>query len=401
MDFTGWNDKKKVNKAVNEIEKEDKKAKVNSGIGLKKEAVDDKHKVIQKDGRSEKSREREKLKDEKERKDRDGKDETRSKSNRELKEKKKADEPPRHPGLLIQTKGSKNSKLCSLSLSLDSLLDYSDKDIEESTFELSIFAETLYEMLQYQMGCRLLTFLQKLRIKFVTKRNKRKRQREESSKESELVSPVKRVKNEEKPNVEVKSIKTEIEDESQPDPGKTAVKEGGTSVDEAVKVKPENETDEDEDPEEDPEEDEEMPDRSPQHDSTNEEKDADMNIEADAKSEKVTGDEKDEQLETTKETSDTKSKLEAECKPEVEKAETKKKETQIVVDKELLQAFRFFDRNRVGYIRVEDLRLIIHNLGMFMSHRDVKELVQSALLESNTGRNDQILYNKLVRMSGI
>ncbi|MEI4872683.1 hypothetical protein Q8G47_28560, partial [Klebsiella pneumoniae] len=90
--------------------------------------------------------------------------------------------------------------------------------------------EILYEMLQYQMGCRLLTFLQKLRIKFVTKRNKRKRQREESAKESELD---KRVKNEEKPNVEVKSIKTEIEDESQPDPGKTAVKEGGTSVDEA------------------------------------------------------------------------------------------------------------------------------------------------------------------------
>lgn len=66
-----------------------------------------------------------------------------------------------------------------------------------------------------------------------------------------------------------------------------------------------------------------------------------MNIEADAKSEKVTGDEKDEQLETAKETSDTKSKLEAECKPEVEKAESKKKETQVVVDKELLQACLF------------------------------------------------------------
>jgi len=89
-------------------------------------------------------------------------------------------------------------------------------------------------------------------------------------------------------------------------------------------------------------------------------------------------------------------------------------------------------------VQVEDMRLIIHNLGKFLSHRDVKvrivllyllstpplpnqelhtcadvlfvvcnglfwhqELVQSALLESNTGRDDRILYNKLVRMTGV
>ena len=90
--------------------------------------------------------------------------------------------------------------------------------------------------------------------------------------------------------------------------------------------------------------------------------------------------------------------------------------------------------------QVEDMRLIIHSLGKFLSHRDVKvmtyfllsflgtvvrfiliflstfnffllslaincflyqELVQSALLESNTGRDDRILYNKLVRMSNM
>ncbi|KAI7748585.1 hypothetical protein M8C21_000124 [Ambrosia artemisiifolia] len=53
---------------------------------------------------------------------------------------------------------------------------------------------------------------------------------------------------------------------------------------------------------------------------------------------------------------------------------------------------------RFGHIRVEDMWLIIHNLGKFLSHRDVKDLIQSALLESNTGRDDRILYNKLVRM---
>ncbi|KAG9159241.1 hypothetical protein Leryth_020928 [Lithospermum erythrorhizon] len=68
------------------------------------------------------------------------------------------------------------------------------------------------------------------------------------------------------------------------------------------------------------------------------------------------------------------------------------------MDKELLQAFRFFDRNRAGYIRVEDMRVIIHSLGKCLPHRDVKELVISALLESNTGRNDHILYEKLIRI---
>jgi hypothetical protein len=50
-------------------------------------------------------------------------------------------------------------------------------------------------------------------------------------------------------------------------------------------------------------------------------------------------------------------------------------------------------------LQVEDMRVTIHSLGKFLSHREVKELVQSALLESNTGRDDRILYNKLVRLS--
>lgn len=81
--------------------------------------------------------------------------------------------------------------------------------------------------------------------------------------------------------------------------------------------------------------------------------------------------------------------------------------------------------------QVEDMRVIIHNLGKFLSNRDVKvcflvaifslllktiyvarkqspindlheqELVQSALLESNTGRDDKILYEKLVKISDL
>ncbi|GKU99539.1 hypothetical protein SLEP1_g12374 [Rubroshorea leprosula] len=331
----------------------------------------------------------------------DRKDESRSNSNKELKEKKKSEELPRHPGLILQMKGSKESKLQSLSLSLESLLDYTDKDIEESTFELSLFAETLYEMLQYQMGCHLLTFLQKLRLRFVTKRNQQKRQREESEKGNENLSPAKHLRTSELP-VKNESTKSETPPAAQKNDEQTRAKEE-TTVDHVNEAKTKDEADDE--PEEDPEE-YEVEDESPQDNSCNENKEGKTDV--DPEPERLNGNEKYEESIEDKVTTKV---AEKEPQPDGDASakigpviNTGKKEESVdkeSVDKELLQAFRFFDRNRVGYIRVEDLRLIIHNLGKFLSHKDVKELVQSALLESNTGRDDRILYNKLVRMSHI
>ncbi|XP_035540200.1 protein SHORT ROOT IN SALT MEDIUM 1-like [Juglans regia] len=381
-------------------DKDEKRTGEKSGQGIKVEIEVDKQKISLKDDHSSKdgkSKDGEKSKDEREKKDNDGKDESRSKSKNELKEKRKPEEPPRHPGLILQTKCSKDSKLHSVSLSLDSVLDYTDKDIDESSFELSLFAESLYEMLQYQMGCRLLTFLQKLRINFVAKRNQRKRQRDEAhEKKRDKKSPAKRLRTN---DLHVKDS-TEIDGVAHPDANKTMAEED-KFVDHVDELKMEDETDGDEDPEEDPEEYEEMEESSMQHESSYVNNEEEGKTDLSAEPEKVSGMETDKAEETLKE----KPKA-AETKPksgeEMRKRKDGERETSSVkeaaVDKELLQAFRFFDRNRVGYIRVEDMRLIIHNLGKFLSHRDVKELVQSALLESNTGRDDRILYNKLVRM---
>nr|GEV78506.1 cell division cycle and apoptosis regulator protein 1-like isoform X1 [Tanacetum cinerariifolium] len=309
------------------LEPENKKAKVESGPSSKTKTNNGNNKKL-KDG--------EKSKEGKVKKEEDVKAESKGK---EIKEKIKDDDIPRHPGLFLQTKGNKNSKLRSLSLSLDSLLDYDDNDVEESTFELSLFAETFYEMLQYQMGSRILTFLKKLRIQFVAKRNQKKRQLEESSGKEKVKPSAKRVKTD-KAKV-FKSVTVETVEEAPAEDEKTKAKVENMDTENAENAKPEGydqdedpEEDPDEDPEEDPEEDEDMVDASPNDNTENEEK----------------------------------------------------------------AAFRFFDRNRVGHIRVEDMRLIIHNLGNFLSHRDVKDLVQSALLESNTGRDDRILYNRLVSM---
>ncbi|KAK2429180.1 protein SHORT ROOT IN SALT MEDIUM [Trifolium repens] len=397
----------------NEMKSDNDDKKDGKGTGEKSGSKIAKQKTSEKDTQIVKGKLKvgDKSKDEKVTKEKDGKDEPKSKSSKEVKEKRKSDEPPRHPGFVLKTKSTKDSKLRSLSLSLDSLLDYTDKDVEESTLELSLFAESFYEMLQFQMGSRILTFLQKLREKFVIKRAQRKRQRgEEPDKDSANKTPTKRQKGDDS-SVKKSETKEDTSNPTQADNEKT-VAENDNSSNKEDDVKMENASDEEvepeeEDPEEDPEE--EMENGSPQHDSSND-KNAEQEADAKNESENVTSNEK---------AADETSKGEIKVKDEVKeskddvqlndekesKVDTIKKETpavkEAVVDKELLKAFRFFDRNRVGYIRVEDMRIIIHNLGMFLSHRDVKELVQSALLESNTGRDDRILYIKLARMSDI
>ncbi|KAK6122470.1 hypothetical protein DH2020_043787 [Rehmannia glutinosa] len=278
--------------------------------------------------------------------------------------------------------------LHSLSLSLDSLLDYNDKDIEDSTFELSLFAESFYEMLQYEMGSRLLAFLQKLRIKFVAKRKQGKRERKETSeKEKEESSSRKRVKTgntSEDPkstktenktgntsedtkstktenktgnsSEDMKSTKTETTDDAHRDDSNN-IKEETKSAEQVDTAKIEDEIEE-EDPEEDPEEDEQMPDANPHHESTKEARIYLMHFcenldeekkAADSVGEDVAQTEQNKQQETAKQTSENISSIDPSNK-----------------DKSSFQ-----------------------------------ELVQSALLESNTGRDDRILYDKLVKMSDI
>ncbi|KAF2290076.1 hypothetical protein GH714_001773 [Hevea brasiliensis] len=222
-------------KAVKEDKKNDKEIDGKSASGAKFEGKDDKQKTSQRDNHDGKykGKDDEKSKDEKKKKD--GKDESRSKSNKDAKEKRMPEEPPRHPGLILQTKGEKKLKyLRSLSLSLDSLLDYIDNDIEESTFE-------------------------KLRIKFVTKRNQRKRLWEEmEEKEKERKSSTKRQKTNEQP-VKTKSAESVLLGTDQSEDQRTKKKED-TSVAKGNEAKLEDETDYEEDPEEDPEECEEMED---------------------------------------------------------------------------------------------------------------------------------------------
>ena len=79
--------------------------------------------------------------------------------------------------------------------------------------------------------------VQKLRLKFVTKRNQHKRQWDEiQEKERDKKSPVKRAKTSDLP-VKEQDIKSEALNTAQPDEDKTKVKEEDKTVDHVDEVK--------------------------------------------------------------------------------------------------------------------------------------------------------------------
>ncbi|KAL3581839.1 hypothetical protein D5086_016171 [Populus alba] len=100
---------------------------------------------------------------------------------------------------------------------------------------LSLFAESLYEMLQYQMGSRLLTFLQ---VEATNKIRKKKKSTQEAVGGMDVKDHKKSLG---------RRLKT-----NQPDDGKTVMEEDA-SFEPINKPKQEEESEAEEDPEEDPE----------------------------------------------------------------------------------------------------------------------------------------------------
>ncbi|VAH90098.1 unnamed protein product [Triticum turgidum subsp. durum] len=353
-----------------------------------------------------------KPKDGKEKKIRDLKKDPKQKSLNDAKEKKKSDEPPKHPGFILQTKKSKESKLRPISLSLDGLLDYTTNDTEESVFELSLFAESFSEMLQFRMGCIILSFLEKLHKHYVTKKNRRKRTREDDLTKEGTKSSEKRSKTTEGAHIEStpNNISAPKNDKiTEDDKKKMSIDQIPLPATRDEPVAAEKMEDEDPDYEEDPEEVEIYEDDEDMDGDTAEQQDGNLNS-REVKLEEVTKEDKlnqkagkeielenvaciDEKPVTIAEKGGL---VEVGDKAAVSpKGDSAKHE---VVDKDLLQAFRYFDKSRVGYIKAEDLRCIVHNLGKFLSNRDVEDLVEAALDESNSARDNRVIYTKLVKI---
>eukprot|EP00252_Welwitschia_mirabilis_P001369 TRINITY_DN1124_c0_g1_i1.p1 TRINITY_DN1124_c0_g1~~TRINITY_DN1124_c0_g1_i1.p1 ORF type:complete len:793 (-),score=309.16 TRINITY_DN1124_c0_g1_i1:335-2713(-) len=420
-----------------------------------------------------------------------------------------------HPGFVLTTKSTKHGKMTSLTLSLDALLDYSEKERDEATFELSLFAETFQEMLQYQMGSRILESLEALRQAVTLKRANRKRPQNEEEKEAHKGSSPKRSKScdsksaenagkhegsDSKPITNVEGQKVVEKDEIQTgctvskEEKNTKVEKGAENIqvkgenevvaaasktdtvmeekidgnndeedvaeeeerepqegeeeeeEEEEEVEEEEEEEEMEEEEEDPEEyeeeePEEFEEEEPEEQEENEEhekqdsgekeentedeksktgqkvaedqgkdtkvdkserarngnvKDAGAAKDVDVEMEDVSKTNEGTSKEKEKEDDDRKNKQKEEEKSEASSRHDRKKST--VMDNELLKAYRFFDRNNCGYIKADDLKRLLHSLGMFLSSQNVKELVSCALYASNDKpRDERIIYANLCK----
>lgn len=70
------------------------------------------------------------------------------------------------------------------------------------------------------------------------------------------------------------------------------------------------------------------------------------------------------------------------------------KKKKYVVDEELLLAFRYFDRSGCGYIKCDDLKRLLHNLGYYLSPKTVRELVY-AVADKGKYKHERVYYRDI------
>ena len=61
---------------------------------------------------------------------------------------------------------------------------------------------------------------------------------------------------------------------------------------------------------------------------------------------------------------------------------------------ELIEAFKYFDRNNSGTIPVKDLRLVMVNLGDKLTSREADEIMK----EGDLDKNGEVNYEKFVKL---
>eukprot|EP00803_Ostreobium_quekettii_P002366 evm.model.scf_336.5 EVM.evm.TU.scf_336.5 scf_336:60598-75964(-) len=334
--------------------------------------------------------------------------------------------PPKETSILVKARNTTALKLRTMTISLDGLLDYDEGDKEEATFELSLFAEGFHEMLMRDYGLIILEALESERAAArLRKQEEQKRKKEEEAeaamkdtKDEERVA--KRVKTEygvktmeaEPAPQEEQQIETKEETSDAAIDITTCTAEGAKPGNEAdgqpVDVAQSKETIEglDGDGKADPAEegaraegtggDVEM-DRGEAEGAVGDGAEDDgKHGEVGAKAAEG-GEVADKAKEGAK--ASTKEMEQADASGKQKEAEVKeaKKKKRYRVDEKLLMAFRYFDRTGCGYIKSEDLRRMLHNLGRSMPPRTVRDLVANVVDRSSRykDRDTRVYYRDL------
>eukprot|EP00210_Caulerpa_lentillifera_P004751 g4535.t1 len=259
------------------------------------------------------------------------------------------DEIPTEPSLLLKCRSAKNGKVKAMAISLDGLLDYDETDKDEATFELSLFAESFNELLMRDYGKLVLNSLIEYKESKQEKKLEEKRSRSVEHEDHEPV--VKKPKQAETPG-DMESIK----EETGVDPA-NATEEGVPVSTEAME----------------------------------EVQYQDSPAEGIITTEVETSVPVVEEIEDSEMSKDVVEDIVMKENEAVDDDDDKKHE--VVVNEELLFAFRYFDRAGCGYIKCDDMRRLLHNLGSCLAPRVVRELVHgAAAIGKEKHKFDRVYY---------
>jgi len=263
---------------------------------------------------------------------------------------------PKDISVLLKCRSAQNGRVKTMSISLDGLLDYDEGDKDEATFELSLMAESFNEMLMRDYGSLILKALMEQKTLTEPANDEKKRPVTEIipgvpdpqvKKQRQDETPTKVEMSEELPKDDTAddlAASTEMDIQLTDSPGDVIIV-GDIEMPEETTTK-----------------------------------------EAFASAVPVEHQEViDVTLEETRQETPT---------ADVEMTEADTKPAGPLVNEELLFAFRYFDRGGCGYIKCDDLRRLLHNLGCCLAPRVVRELVHGAAA-MNKEKHDRVFYRTM------
>jgi hypothetical protein len=236
------------------------------------------------------------------------------------------------------TKRDPNMNIKSSVLSLDGLLDYDyEEDRWEPTFEVSVFAENFFEMLQRDFGHLILRALENYAHK------------ERSSRPQHDTSPTKNDKKRSRDDSSVENISSTKK-----------FKSDSERKTESVPRESDNE-------------------QTKRTEISDENAKSNKQARKSADTRKGKGHDKEKSKDS---------------ESEQEKSSSTASTPKTLPDTSLLRAFQFFDRSRVGYLRSDDVETLIHSLGLGLSKRYVTELIDKVV--DSSAHPHRIYYKHLI-----
>lgn len=322
----------------------------------------------------------------------------------------KDEPPPKDISVFVKAKNTSTVRLRTMTISLDGLLDYDEGDKEEATFELSLFAEGFHEMLMRDYGLTILNVLIAERSAARQRKQEERKRKQEEETAAAAEDGEEREKSTKRAKIEESQKPAKAEQEQKDDDNAAAedsgadaqmgdangidTVDGKKAVDQTSSAKVTS-----------GEETEEV--AQPKQEEANGKGDGVDLADADEKTEDAVKEQTDQPEKASGKTDDAAKALDMEKEPEKKEekadipkeaaAKDVKKKKKYRVDEDLLLAFRYFDKTGCGYIKADDLRRLLHNLGRCMAPRCVRELV-SAVVDRSTRykeRDSRVYYRDL------